>query len=87
MTRRFSTERLARASARHPWRTIGAWACLQAARAIRARRPETGILVLSQYVRASYALELLSVGTEGICDVQGPRLRPRRAREQRPPRR
>ena len=26
MTRRFSTERLARASARHPWRTIGAWA-------------------------------------------------------------
>jgi DNA-binding NarL/FixJ family response regulator len=39
---------------------------LQAARAIRARRPETGILVLSQYVRPSYALELLSDGTEGI---------------------
>jgi DNA-binding NarL/FixJ family response regulator len=39
---------------------------LQAAREIRARRPETGILVLSQYVRPSYALELLSEGTEGI---------------------
>jgi DNA-binding NarL/FixJ family response regulator len=39
---------------------------LQAAREIRDRRPETGILVLSQYVRPSYALELLSQGTEGI---------------------
>jgi DNA-binding NarL/FixJ family response regulator len=39
---------------------------LQAAREIRARRPEIGILVLSQYVRPSYALELLSEGTEGI---------------------
>jgi DNA-binding NarL/FixJ family response regulator len=39
---------------------------LQAAREIRGRRPETGILVLSQYVRPSYALELLSQGTEGI---------------------
>jgi DNA-binding NarL/FixJ family response regulator len=39
---------------------------LQAAREIRVRRPETGILVLSQYVRPSYALELLSEGTEGI---------------------
>jgi DNA-binding NarL/FixJ family response regulator len=39
---------------------------LQAAREIRERRPETGILVLSQYVRPSYALELLSQGTEGI---------------------
>jgi DNA-binding NarL/FixJ family response regulator len=39
---------------------------LQAAREIRKRLPETGILVLSQYVRPSYALELLSQGTEGI---------------------
>jgi DNA-binding NarL/FixJ family response regulator len=39
---------------------------LQAARQIRERRPETGILVLSQYVRPSYALELLSQGTEGV---------------------
>jgi DNA-binding NarL/FixJ family response regulator len=39
---------------------------LQAAREVRGRRPETGILVLSQYVCPSYALELLSDGTEGI---------------------
>jgi DNA-binding NarL/FixJ family response regulator len=39
---------------------------LHAAREIRERIPETGILVLSQYVRPSYALELLSQGTEGI---------------------
>jgi DNA-binding NarL/FixJ family response regulator len=39
---------------------------LQAAKTIRARWPETGILVLSQYVRPSYALELLSGGTEGV---------------------
>jgi DNA-binding NarL/FixJ family response regulator len=39
---------------------------LQAARVIRERWPEVGILVLSQHVRASYALELLANGTEGI---------------------
>ncbi|HEX8863905.1 MAG TPA: response regulator transcription factor [Actinomycetes bacterium] len=39
---------------------------LRAAKVIRSRWPETGILVLSQYVRPSYALELLSEGTEGI---------------------
>ncbi len=39
---------------------------LRAAKAIRARTPDTGILVLSQHVRASYALELLSGGSEGI---------------------
>ena len=39
---------------------------LRAAHEIRARRPAVGILVLSQYVRPSYALELLSAGTEGI---------------------
>jgi DNA-binding NarL/FixJ family response regulator len=39
---------------------------LRAAREIRARWPETGILVLSQFVRPSYALELLGNGTEGV---------------------
>jgi DNA-binding NarL/FixJ family response regulator len=39
---------------------------LRAAGEIRARWPDTGILVLSQYVRPSYALELLGNGTEGI---------------------
>jgi len=39
---------------------------LQAARAIRRRWPGTGILVLSQYVRPGYALELLSGGAGGI---------------------
>jgi DNA-binding NarL/FixJ family response regulator len=39
---------------------------LRAAQAIRDRWPEVGILVLSQHVRASYALELLSDGTHGV---------------------
>jgi len=39
---------------------------LQAARAIRRRWPGTGILVLSQYVRPAYALELLSGGVGGV---------------------
>lgn len=39
---------------------------LQAAKAIRRRWPEVGILVLSQHVHASYALELLSAGTDGV---------------------
>ncbi len=39
---------------------------LQAARTIRERWPGTGILVLSQYVRPSYALELLANGSEGV---------------------
>ena len=39
---------------------------LRAAKAIRQRRPGTGILVLSQHVHARYALELLSEGTDGI---------------------
>ena len=39
---------------------------LQAAKEIRVRWPDVGILVLSQHVRASYALELLSDGTDGI---------------------
>jgi DNA-binding NarL/FixJ family response regulator len=39
---------------------------LRAAAAIRERWPNTGVLVLSQHVRASYALELLSDGTDGV---------------------
>ena len=39
---------------------------LQAAAEIRSRHPSVGILVLSQYARPSYAIELLSNGTEGI---------------------
>jgi DNA-binding NarL/FixJ family response regulator len=39
---------------------------LQAAAEIRARHPSVGILVLSQYARPSYAMELLSTGTEGV---------------------
>jgi DNA-binding NarL/FixJ family response regulator len=39
---------------------------LQAAAEIRERHPDVGILVLSQYARPSYAIELLSNGTEGI---------------------
>ena len=39
---------------------------LRAAKAIKERWPHTGVLVLSQHVRASYALELLSDGTDGL---------------------
>ena len=39
---------------------------LQAAKAIRKRWPEVGILVLSQHVHSSYAVELLSAGTDGV---------------------
>jgi DNA-binding NarL/FixJ family response regulator len=39
---------------------------LQAAKTIRKRWPGVGVLVLSQHVHASYALELLSAGTEGV---------------------
>jgi DNA-binding NarL/FixJ family response regulator len=39
---------------------------LRAAREIRERWPETGILVLSQHVHVEYALELLSSGTDGV---------------------
>jgi DNA-binding NarL/FixJ family response regulator len=39
---------------------------LQAARVIRERWPEVGILVLSQHVRATYALELLAQGSAGV---------------------
>ncbi|MGH2976241.1 MAG: response regulator [Solirubrobacterales bacterium] len=39
---------------------------LRAAHAIRDRWPDVGILVLSQHVRAAYAMELLSEGTRGV---------------------
>jgi DNA-binding NarL/FixJ family response regulator len=39
---------------------------LQAAKQIRERYPGTGVLVLSQYLEADYALELLSDSAEGI---------------------
>lgn len=39
---------------------------LQAARELRSRHPGVGVLVLSQYVRPSYALELLAEGADGV---------------------
>ncbi len=39
---------------------------LRAARTIRSRWPQIGILVLSQYVEESYATDLLADGTEGL---------------------
>jgi DNA-binding NarL/FixJ family response regulator len=39
---------------------------LHAAREIRTRHPRIGVLVLSQYVRPSYAFELLSGGAERV---------------------
>jgi DNA-binding NarL/FixJ family response regulator len=39
---------------------------LQAAKLIRTRWPQVGILVLSQYVQARYAVELLAGGTERV---------------------
>jgi DNA-binding NarL/FixJ family response regulator len=39
---------------------------LQAAKLLRARWPQVAILVLSQYVQARYAVELLAAGTERV---------------------
>ena len=39
---------------------------LRAARQIRERYPETGVLVLSQYVEPEYAMELLADSAEGV---------------------
>lgn len=39
---------------------------LRAAREIRERLPEVGVLVLSQYVEEGYALDLLSDNAEGV---------------------
>ena len=39
---------------------------LRAARRIRADHPRTGVLVLSQHVRVTYALELFAGGSQGV---------------------
>ena len=39
---------------------------LRAAQKIRTEQPETGVLVLSQYIEEGYALELLSENAEGV---------------------
>jgi DNA-binding NarL/FixJ family response regulator len=39
---------------------------LQAAKEIREKHPQVGVLVLSQYVEAGYALELLQDSAEGV---------------------
>jgi DNA-binding NarL/FixJ family response regulator/class 3 adenylate cyclase len=39
---------------------------LQAAREIRERHPDVGVLVLSQHVEPDYAMELLAEGAEGV---------------------
>jgi DNA-binding NarL/FixJ family response regulator len=39
---------------------------LRAAKEIREKHPETSVLVLSQYVEAGYAMELLSESAEGV---------------------
>jgi DNA-binding NarL/FixJ family response regulator len=39
---------------------------LRAAREIRKKHPETGVLVLSQYIEPEYALDLLSESAEGV---------------------
>jgi DNA-binding NarL/FixJ family response regulator len=39
---------------------------LRAAKEIREKHPETGVLVLSQYVESEYAMELLSESAEGV---------------------
>jgi DNA-binding NarL/FixJ family response regulator len=39
---------------------------LRAAAEIREKHPETGVLVLSQYIEEAYAMELLSSNAEGV---------------------
>jgi len=39
---------------------------LRAAQEIREKHPDVGVLVLSQYVEAAYAMELLSESAEGV---------------------
>src|SRR3954470_6699201 len=39
---------------------------LRAAREIREKYPDTGVLVLSQYVEPDYALDLLATSAEGV---------------------
>ncbi len=40
---------------------------IEAARAIRADHPDTGVVVLSQYANALYAFELFQDGTDGLA--------------------
>ena len=40
---------------------------IEAAHRIRAAHPEVGVVVLSQYAEATYALELLGAGTDGLA--------------------
>lgn len=40
---------------------------IRAALQIRSERPETGVVVLSQYAEPAYALELLADGSEGLA--------------------
>ena len=40
---------------------------IQAAHAIRERHPEIGVVVLSQYSDAAYAIQLLKSGTDGLA--------------------
>lgn len=40
---------------------------IAAAREIRSRYPDTGVIVLSQYLDADYVIELLEDGTEGLA--------------------
>lgn len=40
---------------------------IAAAREIRSRHPDTGVIVLSQYLDADYVIELLEDGTEGLA--------------------
>jgi DNA-binding NarL/FixJ family response regulator len=42
---------------------------LRAAVRLRREYPETGVLVLSQYVRLSYVAELLETGADGVGDL------------------
>ncbi len=74
------TWRSSTSACRRPTPTKG----LRAASEIRERYPETGVLVLSQYVEAGYAMELLA-GERGRrrLPAQGPRLRPGGVRRRR----
>ena len=40
---------------------------IRAAREIRSRHPNTGVIVLSQYLDADYVIELLEDGTDGLA--------------------
>jgi class 3 adenylate cyclase len=57
---------------------------LRAAQEIRERWPDTGVLVLSQYVEPAYAMELLGENAEGVgYPAEGPGLRRGRVRRGR----